>query len=87
MPQISRKGDIVGPGGKIKRGASTVFANGKPVGLHVSPITPHHNDHKHAKTTAGSQTVFAEKCPVLSVGSPASCGHKVKTGSENVNVK
>ena len=41
MAKLSRKGDQNDAGGKIKRGASTVFANGKPVGLHVSEITPH----------------------------------------------
>jgi len=41
MPQLSRKGDTDQPGGAIMRGAGTVFANGIPVGLHVSQITPH----------------------------------------------
>ena len=41
MAKLSRKGDKNDAGGAIKRGASTVFANGKPVGLHVSEITPH----------------------------------------------
>ena len=41
MPKLSRKGDKNTTGGKIVRGAGTVFANGKPVGLHTSKITPH----------------------------------------------
>lgn len=90
MPQLSRKGDINQPGGKIIRGASTVIANGIPVGLHVSGITPHapfgkpHPPHKAAKTTDGSPTVIAEGCPVLRVGSGNTCGHKIVQGSPNI---
>lgn len=90
MPQLSRKGDTNQPGGKIIRGAGTVFANGIAVGLHVSGITPHapfgkpHPPHKAAKTTDGSPTVFAENCPVLRVGSGNTCGHRIVQGSPNV---
>jgi uncharacterized Zn-binding protein involved in type VI secretion len=93
MPKLSRKDDTNTEGGKIKRGAGTVFANGKPVGLHVSEITPHkpfgkkpHPPHKAAKTTEGSPTVFAEGEPVLRVGSGNTCGHKIKEGSPDVFV-
>ena len=92
MAKLSRKGDKNDAGGAIKRGASTVFANGKPVGLHVSQITPHkpfrpkkkHIPHKAAKTTEGSPTVFAEGVAVLRVGSGNDCGHKIKDGSPDV---
>lgn len=90
MPKLSRKGDTNQPGGKIIRGAGTVFANGIAVGLHVSGITPHapfkkpHPPHRAAKTTDGSPTVFAEGCPVLRVGSGNTCGHKIVQGSPNV---
>ena len=90
MPQLSRKGDANQVGGKIIRGAGTVFANGIAVGLHVSPITPHspfgkpHPPHKAAKTTDGSPNVFAESCPVLRVTSGNTCGHKIIQGSPNV---
>jgi len=89
MAKLSRKGDKNTTGGKIKLGASTVFCNGKPVGLHVSDITPHNpkpgkNPHKAAKTTQGSPTVFCEGKPVLRVGSGNTCGHKIVEGSENV---
>jgi len=87
MAQLSRKGDQNEAGGKIVRGAGTVFANGIEVGLHVSDITPHgKNKHKAAKTTEGSPTVFAEGVPVLRVGSGNSCGHKISQGSPNVFV-
>lgn len=91
MPQLSRLGDTNQPGGQILRGAGTVFANGIPVGLHVSGISPHapfkrkiHPPHAAAKTTDGSPTVFAEGCPVLRVGSGNTCGHSIKEGSPNV---
>ena len=88
MAQLSRKGDANAAGGKIVRGASTVFANGIEVGLHVSDITKHPGGGKHnaAKTTEGSPTVFAEGVPVLRVGSGNSCGHKINQGSDNVFV-
>jgi uncharacterized Zn-binding protein involved in type VI secretion len=91
MAQLSRKGDANSEGGKIIRGAGTVFANGIPVGLHVSQITPHapwgrrpHPPHKAATTTSGSPTVFAEGDPVLRVGSGNSCGHSIVEGSSDV---
>ena len=95
MAKLSRKGDQNDAGGKIKRGASTVFANGKPVGLRVSEITPHkpfkptkkHKPHKAAKTTEGSPTVFAEGVAVLRVGSGNDCkSHKISEGSPDVFV-
>jgi uncharacterized Zn-binding protein involved in type VI secretion len=91
MPNLSRKGDKNTTGGKIVRGAATVFANNIAVGLHVSEITPHepwgkkpHPPHKNAKTTEGSPTVFVEGVPVLRVGSGNTCGHKITEGSPNV---
>lgn len=88
MAKLSRKGDANSEGGKIVKGAGTVFANGKPVGLHVSEITAHPkgDKHKKAKTTEGSPTVFAEGDPVLRVGSGNDCGHKITEGSDNVFV-
>jgi uncharacterized Zn-binding protein involved in type VI secretion len=87
MAKLSRKGDANAAGGKIIRGASTVFANGIEVGLHVSAITPHGKDkHKAAKTTEGSPTVFADGVAVLRVGSGNDCGHKITEGSPDVFV-
>lgn len=93
MAQLSRKGDANQEGGKIIRGAGTVFANGIPVGLHVSQITPHapwgkkpHPPHKAASTTSASPTVFAEGAQVLKVGSGNSCGHSIVEGSPDVFV-
>lgn len=86
MPNLSRLGDQNSAGGKIMRGAKTVFANGIAVGLHVSPISPHpsKSKHKSAKTTDGSPTVFCEGVPVLRVTSGNTCGHRISVGSPNV---
>jgi len=91
MAKLSRVGDKNGGGGQIVRGSSTVFCNGKPVGLHVSAITPHSpkpkkKPHNTAKTTDGSPTVFCDGVAVLRVGSGNSCGHKIIEGSPDVNV-
>lgn len=85
MASLSRKGDQNAAGGQIVRGASTVFANGIAVGLHVSDITPHGDKkHKSAKTTEGSPTVFADGVAVLRVGSGNDCGHSITQGSPDV---
>ena len=87
MAKLSRKGDQDSGGGKIVRGAGTVFANGIAVGLHVSGITSHGTGpHASATTTEGSPTVFAEGVAVLRIGSGNSCGHPISQGSDNVFV-
>lgn len=90
---LSRKGDKNQVGGAIVRGAGTVVCNGKPVGLHVSLITPHepfsrkrHPPHRAATTTSASPDVFCEGSPVLRVTSGNSCGHSIVQGSTNVDV-
>jgi uncharacterized Zn-binding protein involved in type VI secretion len=85
---LSRIGDINSGGGKIIRGSKTVFANNRPVGLHVSKITPHPagGPHKASVTLTGSPTVFAEGVPVLRVGSSTTCGHPIIQGSPTVFV-
>lgn len=87
MPKLSRKGDENETGGKIIRGAESVFANGIAVGLHVSDITshpPHKGPHRQARTTEGSPTVFCEGVPVLRVTSGNSCGHRIIQGSPDI---
>ena len=84
MPGLSRVGDKNDGDGAIIRGASTVFCNGKPVGLHVSLLTPHGRKkgfHPKEATTNGSPTVFAEGSPVLRIGSGNTNGHKIVGGS------
>jgi uncharacterized Zn-binding protein involved in type VI secretion len=82
MAALSRLGDTNQAGGKIMRGSS------KPVGLHVSPISPHPKGkpHKTSKTTEGSPTVFVDGVPVLRIGSGNTCGHSIVQGSSDVNV-
>lgn len=91
MAGVSRKGDKNTEGGEIMRGASTVFVNNIPVGLHVSQISAHapwrkksHPPHKAATTTSASPTVFAEGDPILRIGSTNSCGHSIVQGSGDV---
>lgn len=93
MSNLSRVGDANQEGGKIMRGAGTVYANGIQVGLHVSQLTPHapwgrksHPPHRAATTTQGSPTVFCEGLPVLRVGSGNTCGHSIVEGSPDVFV-
>jgi len=90
MAALSRKGDANQTGGQIIRGAGTVIANGIPVGLHVSQITPHapwgppHPPHQAPTTTDGSPTVIAEGSPVLRIGSGNTCGHSIVQGSPDI---
>jgi uncharacterized Zn-binding protein involved in type VI secretion len=92
MPNLSRVGDKNQEGGAIMRGAKTVIASGKEVGLHVSKITPHapwgdpHPPHDAAVTTSASPTVFAEGVVVLRITSGNSCGHSIIEGSPDVFV-
>jgi len=90
MSGVSRLGDTNAPGGKILRGASTVFVNNIAVGLNVSQISSHapfgspHPPHNAATTTEGSPTVFAEGSPILRIGSGVTCGHPIVQGSSDV---
>ena len=89
MAKVSRLGDTNQEGGRILRGAKTVYVNGIAIGLHVSRISGHgedEHDENAAYTTEGSPTVFAEGVPVLRVGSGNSCGHRIAKGSEDVFV-
>lgn len=93
MPAVVRVGDPNETGGLVIDGDQTVFVNGRPIGWHVSAITPHPccgNDgceaHCNAKTTTGSSTVFAGGKPVLYVGVPDTCGHTRAVGSFDVFV-
>jgi uncharacterized Zn-binding protein involved in type VI secretion len=92
MAGVSRVGDKNQEGGAIMRGASSVFVNGRPIGLHVSQITPHapwgrpHPPHDAAVTTEGSPTIMVEGVPVLRIGSGNSCGHSIVEGSGDVFV-
>ena len=91
MAQLSRIGDTTSTGGKILTGSSTVFADGKPVGLLMSAVSPHKpapKDKRHvaAKVVTGSPNVMCDGKPVLRTGSSCSCGHTIVIGSSTVNV-
>jgi len=92
MAALSRVGDKNQEGGAILKGASTVFANGKNVGLKGNQLTEHapygrpHGPHIAATVTVGSPTVFADGIAVARVGSQNSCGHSMVQGSDNVFV-
>lgn len=92
MAKLSRVGDVNNAGGAILRGAGTVFANGKQVGIKGSQLAEHapygrgHDPHICAVVSSGSPTVFAVGSPVARVGSSNSCGHNMIQGSDNVFV-
>jgi len=87
---VSRLGDINSVGGKILRGARSVFVSGLPAGLNISPISPHlpwgkpHPPHAVSLTITGSPTVFCEYSPLLRIGSSTTCGHSIVQGSLTV---
>jgi uncharacterized Zn-binding protein involved in type VI secretion len=85
---LSRLGDRNQAGGRIMRHAKTVVCNNIPVGLHVSPITPHPPGGIHARavTTTASPDVICEGCPVLRITSGNSCGHSIVEGSPDTIV-
>ena len=89
MAKVSRLNDTNQAGGRILRGAKTVYVNGIPIGLHVSQISGHgrgiHSEGA-ASTTEGSPSVYAEGVAVLRVGSGNNCGHSIVQGSEDVFV-
>lgn len=92
MPgQLSRVGDTTITGGRIITGAPTVLANGRPVGVLMSLVSPHapapkEKRHVCAKVITGSSNVFVEGKPVLRTGSFCTCGHTIIQGSLNIIV-
>ena len=64
MAKLSRKGDKNTTGGKILKGSETVFAEGKPVGLHVSEISPH-NPKPNKKPPIVATTLIKTTKPIL----------------------
>ena len=85
MPAIARHDDANDEGGTIVSGATTVFVNQRLVAQVGNQIEPHPS-HEIADITDGSSTVIADGVAVAFVGSGNSCGHVIKTGSEDVIV-
>ena len=93
MAALARHGDTNDEGGAIVSGASTVKVNGQLVAQVGNLIKPHapwdptaHPPHEAATITSGSTSVKADGAFVAFVGSSNSCGHAIKTGSDNVKV-
>lgn len=91
MRGISRFSDINTMGGRILKASLNVLASNKPVGLLMSPVTPHppapkSSRHIAAKVVTGSPTVLCNGMPVLRMGSTCTCGHQIITGSPTVLV-
>lgn len=87
--KLSRQGDKNQEGGSIIKGATTVYCNNKPVGVHLSEMSthaPYGSPHSSSWTLEGSPNVYVENKPVLRVNTPTSCGHKIIEGSGNVFV-
>ena len=88
MPAVSRVGDADNGKGIILQGASTVFVNGRPVGIKGKKVSPHGKGPHGPPCVVrqGSGTVFAEGTPVTYVGAQDSCGHVRAKGSSDVFV-
>ena len=71
--------------------SSTVFINGRAIGLVGAVYAPHTaNKETHPSSsriaTAGSSTIFVEGKAVIRTGDPIGCGDTVGPGSPNVSV-
>lgn len=86
MKPLCRMFDINNGFGQVVATSKTVYANFLPVALMGDPLTPHLKGSRHAvsKIVTGSPTVFVEGRPVARLGSIATCGHRMITGSPNV---
>lgn len=85
MPGISRAFQD-SAGGTILSGASNVRCNGSPVALLLSPVSGHGKDaHSGPYMLVTQGKVRANGLPIVTAGSPASCGH-VASGSGNVRI-
>ncbi|WP_366935255.1 PAAR domain-containing protein [Hyphomonas sp.] len=83
---LGRVGDFVGAP-ILSSLVNTVTANGQPVAVIGSPITPHDEDPVHiAVVSTGSTTVTVGGIGVTRLGSVASCGHPQTSGSSTVTV-
>lgn len=73
-------------GGSTARECSqNVFCNGLGVHLQGQKWGGHgRGNHSRPTSIKGSPTVFVNGKPLMRVGDPLSCGHKVATGSPNV---
>ena len=81
MPSVGRVG-LDSAGGTITTGNMSVEVNGLPICIVGSKIEGHGNSpHSSPSMVAGSQSVFAGVMNICRAGDPASCGHRLISGS------
>ena len=94
MAGVQRLGDPNTAGGVIMTADFTVRADGRPVAVAASSVSPHPccgakgcpPTHCHAKTTFSNSTVRANGKPITTTGSYDTCGHSRATGSLTVRI-
>lgn len=93
MARVCRLGDPNSGGGLILRSDASVLINGRPVALHVSPVTPHPPCspkkfmHCIPFTTRGSSTVKVGGSAVVLASGSDTCTHSRSVGSADVNIE
>lgn len=98
MPGIARTGDVYGPGGVLTTPVSpNVLVNGRPVALNAVVYTAHpccgelgcppsHCYGIVPGVTALGFRVLVNGVPPVLLGDKGTCGHAIRTASENVQV-
>lgn len=92
MALAARVGDVVAGGGSLIFGSNNVFVNNIPVSLIGTPVTPHAccgapgcDVHCSASVAvSGVTNLFVNNIQPVTVGSVATCGDPVISGSVNV---
>ena len=91
MFPVVRVGDTNAAGGIATAPRPTVLAQGVPLAMYASPVTPHPccgvpgcEIHCVALITGGAPTVLAEMMPVHKVMDIDTCGHPRVTGAPTV---
>lgn len=84
MAKVARKGIDVA-GSVILSGRPSVIVNDTPIATEGDSVTPHGPGEHGGPVIVGYwPSVIAEDSPVARKGDPASCGHVIATGSDNV---
>jgi uncharacterized Zn-binding protein involved in type VI secretion len=93
MPAAARKGDPDTSDGAItSECVDSVLINGKPAAVVGSMDRDHapygrpHRPHVPNPIVSGSSTVFFGGKAAARVGDPFQCGHRVASGSPDVNI-
>jgi uncharacterized Zn-binding protein involved in type VI secretion len=84
MAKVARKGVDVA-GSVILSGRTSVIVNDSPIAAEGDAVTPHGGGEHGGPVIVGYwPSVIAEDRPVARKSDPASCGHVIATGSDNV---